>query len=109
MTKFQSLINKSIKTLRTRSNLSQEKFCSKCNISTDNYRNLEYNKQMPKSSTIDKICSSFNISPIELLKLGIDKADESMVDIILTKLDGLNKRELELISDFISLLKLHNH
>ena len=108
MTNFQCLVNKSIKILRKNSRLSQEKFCTKCGISTDNYRNLEYNRQMPKSATIDKICEANNITPIELLKLGIEKSDESLIDEIMTKIEGLDEKNLKLLSDFITLLKQHS-
>ena len=43
MTNFQELINKSIKELRKRTGLSQEKFSEKCGLSTDGYRNIEHN------------------------------------------------------------------
>ncbi len=105
MTNFKCLINKSIKFLRNNSGLSQEKFCIKCGLSPDNYRNLEYNRQMPQSTTIDKICSAFNITPIELLRLGLEKSDEALIDTINHKLEGLSEKQLRIISDFISVIK----
>ena len=67
MTTFQGLINKAIKELRLKTELSQERFSEKCGISVDGYRNIEHNRYTPKSSTIDKICEAFNITPIDLI------------------------------------------
>ena len=105
MTNFQQLINNSIKFLRKQSGLSQEKFSERCGINTEGYRNLEYNRYTPQSTTIDKICSAFNITPIELLRLGLEKSDEALIDTINHKLEGLSDKQLRIISDFISVIK----
>lgn len=104
MTDFQLLINNSIKNLRTKLGLSQDKFCAKCDLLTNNYRNLEYNRHMPRASTIDKICNTFNLTPIELLQLGLEKSNNK-VDVVASKLSDLNDKELEFVSNIISSIK----
>ena len=106
MTDFQALINKSIKNLRLSLGMSQEKFSEKCGLSTDNYRNLEYNRHSPKSSTIDKICSTFDLTPFELLRYGIEKSNdtEQLIDL----LSGMSETQVNMVKDFITLLRKYN-
>ena len=103
MTDFQYLVNKSIKNLRLSLNLSQEKFSEICGLSTDNYRNLEYNRHTPKSNTIDKICSAFNLTPVELLRYGTEQPNS--IEEIIDSLRGMSKLQLDIIKDFITLVR----
>jgi len=103
MTDFQCLLNKSIKSLRLNLGMSQEKFSEKCGLSTDNYRNLEYNRHSPKSSTIDKICATFNITPLELLRYGAEQSDN--IEQITDLLTGMSDIQLKLVKDFITLIR----
>lgn len=103
MTDFQALINKSIKNLRLSLGMSQEKFSEKCGLSTDNYRNLEYNRHSPKSSTVDKICSAFNLTPLELLRFGTEQP--SNTEQIVDSLSGLTNTQLDIVRDFIGLVR----
>ncbi len=103
MTDFQELINKSIKNLRLSLDMTQEKFSEKCGLSTDNYRNLEYNRHAPKSSTIDKICSTFNISPLELLRYGTEQPND--IEQITDLLRGMPEAQLNMVRDFIALVR----
>ena len=106
MTEFQELINKSIKNLRLSLGMSQEKFSEKCGLSTDNYRNLEYNRHSPKSGTIDKICTTFNITPIELLRYGTKQSNnlEQTTDL----LTELSEKQLAMIKDFIIVMRKYD-
>ena len=83
--------------------MTQEKFSEKCGLSTDNYRNLEYNRHAPKSSTIDKICSTFNLTPIELLRYGTEQSND--VHEIMDLLNGLSELQLNIIKGFITLIR----
>ena len=103
MTDFQALINKSIKNLRLSFGMSQEKFSEKCGLSTDNYRNLEYNRHSPKSSTVDKICSAFNITPAELLRYGAEQTND--IQDITDSITGLTTNQLNMVKDFIGLIR----
>lgn len=103
MTDFQALINNSIKNLRSSLGMSQEKFSEKCGLSTDNYRNLEYNRHSPKSSTVDKICMAFNLTPIELLRYGAEQPSDS--EQITDSLTGLSDNQLKLVKEFIAIIR----
>ena len=103
MTGFQELINKSIKNLRLSRKMTQEKFSEMCGLSTDNYRNLEYNRHAPKSSTIDKICSTFNISPLELLRYGTEQTND--IEQITDLLREMPEAQLNMVKDFITLVR----
>lgn len=83
--------------------MTQEKFSEKCGLSTDNYRNLEYNRHSPKSSTIDKICAAFNLTPLELLRYGSEKSSD--IEQITDSLVGLSDTQIKLIKDFIKLIR----
>ena len=106
MTDFQCLINKSIKNLRLSKGLSQEKFSEMCGLSSDNYRNLEYNRHSPKSSTVDKICDTFNLTPVQLLRYGEGQPslDEQLTDALV----GLSDEQTNLVKDFIGLIGKYN-
>ena len=103
MTGFQALLNKSIKNLRLSLDMTQEKFSEKCGLSTDNYRNLEYNRHAPKSSTVDKICSTFNLTPLELLRFGTEQTND--IDQITDLLRGMPEPQLNMVKDFIALVR----
>lgn len=102
MTDFQLLINNSIKELRKQTGLSQEKFCNKCDIGVNNYRNLEYNRHMPKATTINKICDTFHISPLELLSITLKKSSKH--ENLVQRLKELNDKQLDMINGFIDVL-----
>ena len=107
MTDFQSLINISIKKLRLETGLSQEKFSEKCDISSDNYRNIENNRHTPKAITINKICDTFNISPIELLSLTLKPISQSKIERVMEQLKELDENQVDLVIGFIKLIKNH--
>ena len=65
--KYQRLINSNIKELRLKNGLTQEEFAEKIGISIQGLSNIERNRYQPNSETIDKICNSFKITPIDLL------------------------------------------
>lgn len=106
-TDFQELFNKSIKNLRLERGFSQEKFSEYCNLSADNYRSLEYNRHAPTCSTLNAVCKAFNLSPLQLLKYGIDSIENE--ELYLNALKGLNENQLNLVLDFIQLLKNRNY
>lgn len=103
MTDFQCLLNKSIKNLRIALGMTQEKFSEKCGLSTDNYRNLEYNRHSPKSSTIDKICSAFNLTPLELLRYGTEQPND--IQDITDLLGEMSEAQLNMVKDFTRLVR----
>ena len=103
MTDFQALINTSIKNFRISLGLSQEKFCNKCGLTVDNYRNLEYDRHMPKASTIDKICSCYNITPFELLLNS--EPNNKISNNVANLLQDLDDKQIRIVKDFITLIR----
>ena len=106
MTGFQEQTNNAITNLRNSMQMSQEKFSEKCGISVDGYRNLEYNRYMPKASTIDKICSAFNLTPTELLNYAMEKPP--ICDEIITSLSSLSDKQLAIVNDFIKMIRQYS-
>lgn len=102
MDNFQTLINTAIKALRAQTGLSQDRFAEKCNLCTDNYRNIEYNRHTPKASTIDRICAAFKITPIELLQFAYPETEKQIK--VSKRLVTLNDLQLNMLNDFIDLL-----
>ena len=74
-----------------------------CGLSTDNYRNLEYNRHSPKSSTVDKICTTFNLIPLELLRYGTEQSGD--IEQITDLLRGMPEAQLNMVKDFITLVR----
>lgn len=83
--------------------MTQERFSEMCGLSTDNYRNLEYNRHSPKSSTVDKICTTFNLTPLELLRYGTEQSGD--IEQITDLLRGMPEAQLNMVKDFITLVR----
>ena len=105
MTNFQALINKAIRILRDTSGLSQEKFSEKCGLSVEGYRNIEHNRYTPKSITIDKICDAFNLTPVDLLYIGMDLPSQDSKDMIINRINSLTDTQINMVNDFIDLIQ----
>ncbi len=65
--KYQKLLSTKVKELRLKHNLTQEEFAEKIGLSLNGVSNIERNRYQPTANTIDKICSVFQITPVELL------------------------------------------
>ncbi len=100
---YQTLINKNIKNLRKKSELTQEQFCEKIGISLQGLSNLERNRYQPTAETIDKICKAFKITPIELL-IEFNDDNESIVKNIISLLSNCSKAKLKKIYKIIEVL-----
>ena len=101
---YQKLITNGIKRLRAKSNLTQEQFAEKIFMSVQGYRNIEHNKYLPTAETIDKICATFKISPVELL---LPEPQENLSEIkklINNKLDSCKLEKLIRINNMIDLM-----
>ena len=101
---YQKLITGGIKRLRANCQLTQEQFAEKINMSVQGYRNIEHNKYLPTGDTIHKICSEFNISPVELLLPQTQDNTSSIKKIINHKLDACELEKLLRISRMIDLM-----
>ena len=100
---YQKLINTNIKRLRIKLGLTQEEFAEKIGISLQGLSNLERNRYQPTSSTIDKICKIFQVSPIELL-LVENKTNEDILFNINSLLKNCSVKKLKQIYEIILLL-----
>ena len=100
---YQALINKNIKNLRLENNLTQEEFAEKINISTQGLSNLERNRYQPTAETIDKICKTFKVSPVELLIEPNGENGDILKNINLL-LNNCKKSKLKKIYNIISIL-----
>lgn len=101
---YQSLINNGIKRLRFKYNLTQEKFAERINMSVQGYRNIEHNRYLPTSETIDKICEEFNLSPVELLLPEPNNSCQEIQQLIEIKLDNCSLEKLIKINNLIDIL-----
>lgn len=101
--KYQKLINTNIKKLRLSNNLTQEEFSEKIGISIQGLSNIERNRYQPNAETIDKICSTFDITPAELLILP-NPDNQEIISNIVTLLSQCSSRRLKKIYDIISML-----
>ncbi len=104
MIKYKDLLAKSLKRLRCRMGLTQERFAELIELSTDGVSNIENGKYAPKADTIDNICKAFNITPFDLLLPTINQ-DENLLDEIICKLKLADNDKLRRISQIIDLVK----
>ena len=101
--KYQKLINTNIKKLRLSNNLTQEEFSEKIGLSIQGLSNIERNRYQPNAETIDKICSTFDITPAELL-IWPSLDNQKIISNIVTLLSQCSSRKLKKIYDIISML-----
>ena len=104
MIKYKDLLAKSVKRLRARQELTQEKFAELIELSTDGVSNIENGKYAPKADTIDNICKAFNITPFDLLLPEINQ-DKNLINEIVCKLKLADNDKLKRISQIIDLIK----
>lgn len=101
---YQKLINSNIKKLRVKNGLTQEEFAEKIGISIQGLSNIERNRYQPTSDTVDKICKSFKITPVELL-LTDTKTNNNLINNINTLLLECSAQKLKQIYEIILILK----
>ena len=104
MIKYKDLLAKSVKRLRARQELTQEKFAELIELSTDGVSNIENGKYAPKADTIDNSCKAFNITPFDLLLPEINQ-DKNWINEIVCKLKLADNDKLKRISQIIDLIK----
>ena len=100
---YQELINSNIKKLRLENHLTQEQFAEKVGLSLQGLSNIERNRYQPTSATIDKICKTFKITPMELLISKTNK-NKNILNNIYTLLENCSTQKLNQIYDIISIL-----
>lgn len=100
---YQKLITSNIKLLRQKHGLTQEQFAEKLGITTNGVSNIERNRYQPTAKMIDKICKTFNITPIELLTIN-SSANEDLIININSLIANCTKKQLKQIYDMILIL-----
>ena len=102
--KYQELINKNIRALRLNNHLTQEDFAEKIGISIVGLSNLERNRYQTSSETIDKICETFKISPLELL-MTENNTKDSLTKNIFALLEQSSYKNLKKIYEIIKIIQ----
>ena len=102
--KYQELINKNIKDLRLKHYLTQEEFAEKIGISVVGLSNLERNRYQPSSDTIDKICETFKITPLELL-MTENSTKDSLTKNIFALLEQSSYKNLKKIYEIVKIIQ----
>ena len=85
-------------------NLTRQEFADAINMSIQGYRNIEHNRYMPTPETINRICTVFKKSPIDLLLQNENKDLSEIKKIINIKLQKCNKKKLLQINSIVDLL-----
>ncbi len=99
------LISNGISRLRKSLNLTQDEFSSKIDMSVQGLRNIEQCKYQPTADTIDKICTTFNISPFDLLIEQPTGDKSSAITTINKKLKTCCVEDLAKINAMIDIIK----
>ena len=101
---YQEIITNGIKRIRFKNKLTQEQFAEKINMSVQGYRNIEHNRYLPTAETIDKICETFDISPVELLLPDPQNNLSEIKELIINKLNNCELKELIKINNMIDII-----
>ena len=101
---YQKLITDGIKRVRFQQKLTQEQFAERIDMSVQGYRNIEHNRYLPTAETIDKICTVFKITPVELLLPEPQSDLDSIRYIIDVKFKNCQLEKLMRINNTIDLL-----
>lgn len=102
---YKKLLSSSIKRLREKHELTQDKFAERVGLTTEGIRNIEQSKSTPTAKTIDTICSAFDITPFELLIPPTPEDEQKLILSIIQRLKLFNKDKLKFISGVIDLMK----
>ena len=101
--KYQKLLSTKVKELRLKHNLTQEEFAEKIGLSLNGVSNIERNRYQPTANTIDKICSVFQITPVELLIQNSTQNSDIMTNIN-SLLSNCPQKTLKKIYDIILIM-----
>ena len=101
---YLALLSHGIKRLRTLNNLTQEKFAEKIGLSVQGYRLIEIGKSQPLPATINTICETFNVSPVDLLLPDITNDRQAIENIIISKVKSYDVEKLIKINNVIDVI-----
>lgn len=98
------LLSHGIKRLRLENKLTQEKFAEKIGLSVQGYRLIEIGKSQPLPSTINTICDTFKVTPIDLLLPDSTNDRKALENIIITKIRNYDVEKLIKINNVIDVI-----
>ena len=101
---YLTLLSHGIKRLRLEKNLTQEKFAEKIGLSVQGYRLIEIGESQPLPKTINSICDTFNVTPIDLLLPDTTNDRQAIENIIITKIKNYDVEKLIKINNVIDLI-----
>ena len=102
---YKKQLNYGIRRIRLQFGYTQDAFAEKVGLTVETIRNIEHNKCMPSSSTIDNICGAFNIEPIDLLLPDNSNNEIELIEKINLKLKDSTEEELKRINDVIDVIR----
>lgn len=98
------ILSHGIKRLRLSKNLTQEKFAEKIGLSVQGYRLIEIGQSQPLPNTINTICDTFNVSPIDLLLPDNTDDRQALEKIVITKIKSYSIEKLAKINNVIDVI-----
>ena len=102
---YQTQLIIGIKRLRKDLQLTQESFAEKIGLTIDGIRNIEQGRSTPTAKTIDLICTTFNIRPIELLLETPTDEKQKLQQIILDKINISSIEDLKMVNEMLDFIK----
>ncbi len=100
-----------VKYLRNKNNLKQSELAERTNISLSTVKKIESGGSIPRTDTLIKLCTFFNVSADYLLSLDENsKGTDEIYDISLNPKDylyveGLTSKEIDYIKNTIKFIK----
>ena len=104
---YKKLLSNNVKKLRDKNELNQAQFAEIIDISIEALRNIEQCKSIPTAKTVNKICTSFNITPFDLLLPAIGASEADKINGIIKKLKLCNANQLDFINSTIDAMQQH--
>lgn len=104
MNNYQAQLIIGIKRLRKNLNLTQEKFAERIGLTLDGIRNIEQGRSTPTAKTIDLICTTFNVRPVELLLETPTTEKLKLHQTLLDKINITSMEELKMANDMLDFI-----
>ena len=96
-----------IKRMRAKAGLTQEQLAEKLQIATRTLCGIENGENFVKAETLEKICTTLNVTLFELLACDHIKPKEELINEIFDDIRQFDNREkIEIIYKFIKSLKV---
>lgn len=93
-----------IKAARESKKLTQEQLAEITGLTNNYISNIEHTRSKPSIETLIKICNALEVTPDYILLDSVFVSKEYIIDEIAVKLKRCSKKNIQLISGFITLL-----